>query len=139
MLRKAICNFMYICTMSNIAKFVVILFAIGFSYIGIGKDIYSPLLTTSFHCAEEELYASAVLESRINDIIYLHRSGENVINPTNKLPTPNSKNHPNDFLSASCSLESGIRQLTLQYLSHAREIHRSLTVSTIIFPFHYFW
>jgi hypothetical protein len=73
-----------------------------------------------------------------NDVWGLQQLCEIVVNPVNSFPAPSSKIHPNDFVSSSFSVELHVRRIALDYLLYARKIYPSLTVSVIIFPFHYF-
>lgn len=128
--------------MSNFSKLTAILFAIMLSYVSISKDNYEKTLPATFQHAGGERSQSSFSEIALQDIFCLQRQIEHVVNPGNNFPAPvsnNLKHYPDAFSGHSFSIESRIQGIASQYLSHSKEIHRSLTISDIIFPFNYFW
>lgn len=130
--------------MSNFSKLTAIFFAIMLSYVSISKDNYEKSLPVSFQGTGTERSSasfSEVSEAPLQDIFCLQRHIEHVVNPVNSFPAPTSnlKDHPGVFSGISFSIESRIQSIASQYLSHSKEIDRSLTISDIIFPFDYFW
>lgn len=127
--------------MSNLSKLTAIFFAILLSYVSIHQDNYEKPLHTTFQGAGEERAPAYFSEIPLQDVFCLQRQIEHVVNPVNSFPAPTSnlKDHPGVFSSISFSIESRIQSISSQYLSHSQEIHRSLTIGDIIFPFDYFW
>lgn len=73
------------------------------------------------------------------DTFALQRQFESLLSPTGHLPAPASKFQSADCLAGVISLEQKLSVATFSYLVRSLEISPALSVSTIIFPFHYFW
>jgi hypothetical protein len=123
----------YFRTMSNFSRVVIILFAVILSYSGVSNSSYQ-----SLQPIEDAGSSSSFAIKKIN-LFYLHRQGENIINPVNYFPTPNLNNPPNDVLGHALSNEAKIRNVISRYFACLLTITRSLSTGDIIFPFHYFW
>lgn len=126
--------------MNNFSKLTAIFFALMLSYVSI-KVNYEKSHPATLWNAGDERPSSYLSETPLQDIFCLQRQPEQVVNPVNSFPAPNTnlKDSPTVFAGSSLSVELRIQSIASQYLSHSQEIHRSLTIGDIIFPFDYFW
>lgn len=138
-LRIKILKILYIWSMSNFLKIIVILFAGMLSYGSISRDLNEQLLSTSSMEAEGESSYSSIAELSLVKSFCLHQSLENLVNPLNHFPRPESKYNSPAYGPAASPVELKIRNAAIQYLSHSKRVSLGLVISDIIFPFHYFW
>ena len=125
--------------MRNFLKFIVILFAGMLSYGSISGDFNEKLPATDQRETGEKPFSSSIRESSLVEAFCLHQPLENLVNPLNHFPRPESKYHPLSWGLAVAAVETGIRNIAAQYLSSSGVKPLGLAVSDIIFPFHYFW
>ncbi|WP_224996172.1 hypothetical protein [Cesiribacter sp. SM1] len=125
--------------MRSFSKFAAVLFALMLACAGIGKNSHEAILTSLVQVADAEHYPSPSLAKKgQNDVFGLQQLSEIVVNGVNSFPVPSSKIHPNVFFDGSFSVEFHVRRIAQDYLLNSKKIYPSLTVSVIIFPFHYF-
>lgn len=125
--------------MGNLSKWMLLLFTIMLSSFSISEDYAPKECHTPFQEIQESPSQGHLLGKKLNKTFSLHQSNAPFVFSVNHLPGPNPKDCPFNFLNRPFSLELSIPNIALQYLLHARDINRSLTIRDIIFPFHYFW
>lgn len=139
--------------MSSFARFSTILFALLLSCVSIGQDRHEDLLRGAFQEAAASGYGSSgqddagaanvfpssrLSDKGLNDVYGLQQQSEHVVSPIISLPAPLSKIHSNDFFGGLSSIELKMQGIARQYLLRSKKICPSLSISVIIFPFHYF-
>lgn len=124
---------------SKYSKFVFLLFALLLSLGGIRKENFEEKLHISLQEVEDESSGTYFSESKLHKAFCLQPPSGNLVSPVTNLPVPVSKNHLNALWPAPLFVELGIQQWASQYLLRSKEIDRSLPISDIIYPFHYFW
>lgn len=125
--------------MKRISRISTILFAIMLAFASIGRSHEVPLLKTIIQDTEGGSHTAFFSEKKLNDVFSIHRQSEQISHPVNSLPAPGSKILLYDFAGASFSLEQRIQTAVLHELALSNNVDPSLSISVIIFPFHYFW
>lgn len=139
--------------MSSFARFSTILFALMLSCVSIGLDRHEALLISVFQEDAADGYASfiptddaaahvipssSISDKGPGDVYGIQQQSEHVVSTLISLPLPASKIHPENSFGALSSAEIMIRGIAQQYLLHSKKICPGLSVSVLIFPFHYF-
>ncbi|AHM62380.1 hypothetical protein D770_20655 [Flammeovirgaceae bacterium 311] len=140
--------------MSSFARFSTILFALMLSCVSIGLDRHEALLISVFQenaadgdalfiptdddAAAHVIPSSSISDKGLGDVYGIQQQSEHVVSTLISLPLPASKIHPENSFGALSSVEIMIRGIAQQYLLRSKKICPGLSVSVLIFPFHYF-
>lgn len=124
--------------MSNFLRLTVLLFTCVLS-LSISKEDLSNPGTEKVQLSHQEEGNFYFSGSRHHKAFGLHQLTEVVVNAVNHLPAPQKKKFPNDSFGSSFSYEVRLQDVAPQFLYSVQEVACGLTVSDIIFPFHYFW
>lgn len=124
--------------MSNFLRLTVLLFSCMLS-LSISKEDFSKPDTAKVQSTEQEEDNFYFSGSRNYKAFGLHQLTEVIVNGVNHLPAPQKKKYPNDSFGSSFSYEIRLQDVSSHYFYPLQEIACGLTVSDIIFPFHYFW
>jgi hypothetical protein len=106
----------------------------GFSKTAQGGDLDRDI---DHHPAESQ-HHSAIFPENKPELFGIHRQGRSVVNLIRILPAPNAKNKDNDNTKPELASENSIRRSVSVYLIISKDIHQSLTVRELLFPFHHF-
>lgn len=121
--------------MGNLSNLAVLLYAVLLLFVSIGTANYGRSLP--LQGPENGPSPSYFSENSLSPFC-LFLSAEQLVHPVSNYPIPHSKINSNSFPGSSFSFEVKIQGIASQYLLHAKEIYRSLSIRDLIFPFHFF-
>jgi len=123
--------------MSNIHKTTALFFSGVLFFISISKESYGLLPNSKLQNTINESISSYCSIEKPN-LFLINRYGEKFVTSFKNLPVPNLKNQTSDFYN-NLSFEIKKIRINSEYLTYSGTIYRNLTISDIVFPFHYFW
>jgi hypothetical protein len=123
--------------MSNLYKITAMFSSAVLFFISISTENYGLLLNSKTQNTGYETISS-FRSIEIPNLFLINRYGEKFVTSFKNLPVPNLKNQTSDFYN-NLSFEIKKIRINSEYLTYSGTIYRNLTISDIVFPFHYFW
>jgi hypothetical protein len=109
------------------------------------------LLYVSIHTADYGLYVASQMQDNVThnsgtiyssekpDLVFINRQDGRFVTAVRNFPVSGFKIFLINIYSNKLSLDFRTLRINPEYLSYQEVVERSLKVSDIVFPFHYFW
>ena len=123
--------------MSNLYKITAMFSSSVLFFISISTENYGLLLNSKTQNTGYETISS-FCSIEIPNLFLINRYGEKFVTSFKNLPVLKLKNQTSDFYN-NLSFEIKKIRINSEYLTYSGTIYRNLTISDIVFPFHYFW